>query len=115
MVTAAHCFYEKPLEVIQSKLVACGDHLAPLQGSEVLGEDSHEWRMAVEEVIFHPSYRGIQDNYNNDVAIIRGSEQQELLLSQQCSQGSIWPACLPTKGRAVHLLCQNEDRLTFVS
>ena len=49
--------------------------------------DTNEERLTITEIINHPSYNDA--TFDNDIAVVKVSG------SFTCSQGKIWPACLP--------------------
>ena len=34
--------------------------------------------------------------YNNDIALLRSSPEEELRFARRCTRASIWPACFPS-------------------
>ena len=50
--------------------------------------DTNEERLTITEIINHPGYN--DNTFDNDIAVIKVSG------SFTCSQGKIWPACLPS-------------------
>jgi len=79
IVSAAHCFQgESPAKV------TCGDW-------KLDGTDTYEHSLEVSGVINHPSYNAA--TYENDIAVVKVNG------SMPCSQGKIWPACLPNTAR----------------
>ena len=81
-------------------MVACGDYRTNLSPSEDL--DTYEWRMPIDSVAIHPNYRGRETSWDNDIAVIRGTELEEQQFVASCQPQRIWPACWPTRGEDVH-------------
>ena len=53
--------------------------------------DTNEERLTITEIINHPSYNAFTEE--NDIAVIKVSG------SFSCSEGKIWPACLPSSNK----------------
>ncbi|XP_023333602.1 trypsin-1 [Eurytemora carolleeae] len=83
IITAAHCVYNRFADEnnINGEIkVSCGDHFTT-------GLDTNEKRASVTKITIHESYNS--DTFENDIAILHVSS------GITCSQGKIWPACLP--------------------
>ena len=50
--------------------------------------DTNEERLTITEIINHPNFN--DNTFDNDIALIKVSG------SFSCSEGKIWPACLPS-------------------
>ena len=72
-------------------MVKCGDHLLDTA-------DTNEQSRAITEIINHPDYDARSSK--NDIALLKVSG------SFTCSQGKIWPACLPNKNVRISLTLQ---------
>jgi len=79
IVSAAHCFQgQSPAKV------TCGDW-------KLDGTDTNEQSLEISGVINHPSFNAA--TFENDIAVVKVNG------SMPCSQGKIWPACLPNTER----------------
>jgi len=79
IVSAAHCFQGR-----SPAKVTCGDW-------RLDDTDTYEQSLEVSGVINHPSFNAA--TFENDIAVVK------LNGSMTCSQGKIWPACLPNTAR----------------
>ena len=70
------CFFSQP----NGKKVACG-------AWKLNVVDSNEESLAITEIINHPQY--VASTFVNDISIVKVTG------SFNCSQGKIWPACVP--------------------
>lgn len=78
-MSAAHCFQgQTPTRV------TCGDWKLDVT-------DTDEKSLVVSSVVNHPGY--ISNTFENDIAVVK------VVGSMPCSQGKIWPACLPNAAK----------------
>jgi len=93
IVSAAHCFQGTDANP-NGKKVSCGAHMMG-GGVTAAPLDTNEERLTITEIINHPDFD--YSTKENNIAVIKVSG------SFSCSEGKIWPACLPSSQRYTYV------------